>query len=359
MNKTLTVALTSVLAVIICAVMFVAIRSREMPVSSGEAGTAKQHISAGEEQTEEQVTISATAAEIIENVTETVSQANATKAPPAATRAENSTQAGGSGGSAGDTTAKPGETTAPAQSSATAPTEKPTETTTKKNVQTSSGTLAQDMTIMGLRKQGYDVYGTKKYIYNDDKNARQAKYGYNRFYDSAASLIDFHIETCRIAFKNYAGKDWMIQLWKGTYISDDEIGTVGCEIGLYNRTAGKYGGMFDHYNCAEQADWLNMEMTMLWDDDYDGNYSAQFTRTYDIYWWPTGFVDGQLRNRNDTSSIRVLGRITFKDSEMAEKFDAALSSVGFRKVTNFDPTVKDTYKRQICDVIFVWQDVRS
>ncbi|MBR4766161.1 MAG: DUF4474 domain-containing protein, partial [Clostridia bacterium] len=308
---------------------------------------------------EESTTGTQTLTETIKAVESTVTTAATTKAPSVFERAKKALTGDG------DETTKP-ETSTAAETETQSSTQtqkettaQPTETTTKKDVQTSSGVLAPDMTINGLRKEGYAVFSTGQYIYNDDKNAKQAKFGYNRFYDKAASLIDFHIDTCRIAFKNYAGKDWMVQLWKGTYISDEEIGTVGCEIGLYNRKAGTYGGLYDHYDCATEPDWLYMEMSMLWDDDYDGVYTPQFTRTYDKYWWPTGFVDGQLRNKNDTSSIRILGRITFKDSEMAELFDAALSRVGFKKVTTFNPDFKDTYKRQICDVIFCWQDARA
>ena len=231
-------------------------------------------------------------------------------------------------------------------------------TSPQSTARTSSGDLPKDMSIKGLYKLGYDSIGTKKYIYNNDKNAAQSKFGYNRFYDSAAGLLDFHIDTCRLPFKNYKGKDWMIQLWKGTYITG-EIGTVGCEIGLYNRAAGKWGGSFDHYACAKEPDWLNMEMTLLWDDEYNGNYKSQFTRNYGIYWWPTGFVDGQLRDIKDTSCLRVLGRITFTDEDMAKLFEAALANVGFKKVGTFDPTKPDTYRRYVCDVIFCWQDARD
>lgn len=222
---------------------------------------------------------------------------------------------------------------------------------------TSSGKLPKDMTISSLYWSGYDVWGTKKYIFNDDKTAAQSKFGYNRFYDKAAGLLDFHIDECRIKFNNYEGKDWMIELWKGTYITGD-IGTVGCEIGLYNRKHGKTGGVVDHYQCAT-GDMLPMEMTFLWDEGYNNNFKAQFTRSYQNYWWPTGFVDGQLRNKKDTSCLRVLGRITFKDSDMAQLFADSLNNLGFTEVSTFNPNYKDTFKHYKCDVIFVWQDVRD
>ncbi len=362
MKKNITLIVTTVAVIAMCALMISVMRSRGSVVTENPAETQEEIISenttAAESETQAQ-----TVTETIRAVTTTVRTTATTKAPSVFERAKKAL----TGDDEEPTTAaqqetvteKAAETETQSSTQKQTETTKVTETTTKKNVQTSSGVLAPDMTINGLRKQGFAVFSTGQYIYNDDKNAKQAKFGYNRFYDKAASMIDFYIDTCRITFKNYAGKDWMIQLWKGTYITDPEIGTVGCEIGLYNRKAGTYGGLYDHYNCATEPDWLYMEMSMLWDDDYDGVFTPQFTRTYDKYWWPTGFVDGQLQNKKDTSCIRVLGRITFKDSEMAELFDAALSRVGFKKVTTFDPDFKDTYKRQICDVIFCWQDARA
>ena len=63
-------------------------------------------------------------------------------------------------------------------------------------------------------------------------------------------------------------------------------------------------------------------------------------------------------NRNDSSPLRILGRITFKDEEMAVKFEEALVKKGFTRVSTFTPDVIDTYKRYGNDVIFLWQDVR-
>lgn len=222
---------------------------------------------------------------------------------------------------------------------------------------TTEGELPSDMSIAGLWRQGYDVIGLKPYIFNDDKdpNCMQANFGYNWVYDLGANLIDFHIETCKLPFE-YNGKQYRIQLWKGQYISG-EIGTVGGEIGLYTREPGKFYTK-DHYDCAPQDEWVYMEMTCLWDDDGDGVYSSQFTRNYDLFWWATGFVDGQLADLNDTSPVRILGRITFKDVEQAKAFEQALANKGFSSVSTFRPDVPDTYKRYGKDVIFIWQDAR-
>ncbi len=222
---------------------------------------------------------------------------------------------------------------------------------------TPSGDLPSDMSFAGLSKSGYDVIGHKDYIYNNDKDpdSFQKNFGYNPLYDAGANLIDFSIDTVRLQFR-YGDKDWMIQVWKGQYISGS-IGTVGGEIGVYNRPKGTIS-VLDHYNCAEEEDWLNMEMTVYWDENGTGEYLPQLTRNYTKYWWATGFVDGQLANRNDSSPMRILGRITFKDEEMAIAFEDALVKKGFTAVSTFSPDVIDTYKRHGKDVIFLWQDVR-
>ncbi len=148
----------------------------------------------------------------------------------------------------------------------------------------------------------------------------------------------------------------MIQAWKGQYISG-ELGTVGGEVGLYTRPKGTISAI-GHYDCAPREEWLNMEMTILWDEQGNGNYLPQLTRVYEPHWWPTGFVFGNLANKNDTDPLRVLCRITFKDEEMAQAFASSLSKEGFRSVSDFNPTVIDTYKIHGKDVIFIWQDAR-
>lgn len=221
----------------------------------------------------------------------------------------------------------------------------------------SSGKLPKDMSFSGLNSMGYKVYGTKEYIYNDDTDPAcvQANFGYNRLYDWGAQLIDFSIDTARMKFE-YGEKEYMIQIWKGQYISG-EMGTVGGEVGLYTRPKGTVSTI-GHYNCAPYEEWLNMEMTVLWDEEGNGNYLPQLTRAYSLHWWPTGFVFGQLADKKDSDPLRVLCRITFNEEGMAQAFAQALAQEGFESVSSFDPTVKDTFKIHGKDVIFIWQDVR-
>ncbi len=261
-------------------------------------------------------------------------------------------------------TTRPAATQPQTQATKPAETEPVTEEVTVHQIQagantgsavTPSGNLPQDMSFAGLSLMGYDVIGQKSYIYNDDKDPEcfQKNFGYNPLYDWGAQFIDFSIETTKLDF-NYDNKQYRIQLWKGQYISGS-IGTVGGEIGVYTRPKGSIG---EHYNCATEDDWLKMEMTVYWDEFDNGEYLPQFTRNYNDFWWATGFVDGQLKDRKDSNTLRVLGRITFESEEQAIAFDEAMSKKGFTRVEEFSPYEIDTYKRHGKDVIFIWQNIR-
>lgn len=219
----------------------------------------------------------------------------------------------------------------------------------------STGDLPQDMTFAGLSKMGYDVIGLKPYIYNDDKgpDSFQKNFGYHPIYDLGANLIDFSIETTKLDF-DYDDKEYRIQFWKGQYISG-EIGTVGGEIGVYTRPESASG---EFYNCAEEEDWVDMEMTVYWDEFDNGEYLPQFSRNYAKFWWCTGFVDGQLKNRRDSNTMRVLARITWETEEQAELFAEAMRKKGFTEVENFSPYEIDTFKIHGKDTIFLWQNIR-
>ncbi|MBR5562419.1 MAG: DUF4474 domain-containing protein [Clostridia bacterium] len=227
--------------------------------------------------------------------------------------------------------------------------------TTKSPITTQLPTTAvyhSDMSFSGLSSMGYNVFGSKPYIYNDDKdpNSLQKDFGYNPSYDLGASLIDFKIETEKIDFE-YDGKQYRIQFWKGQYISGD-IGTVGGEVGVYTRPKDSVG---EHYNCPAEDDWLKMEMTVFWDEFNNGEYLPQLTRHYDYFWWATGFVDGRLDENKNCDKLRILCRITFESDEQAIEFDKAMANNGFAKVGSFSPYEANTYKRSGTDVIFLWQ----
>lgn len=185
------------------------------------------------------------------------------------------------------------------------------------------------------------------YLYNENEqffyvedDPWQRQFGFNKIYDGAANFAVMYYDTVRVKF-NYAGKDWMIQMWKGQY----GMVFIGAEIGVYTKDPSR---TVDHYECASDADSLKMQMSL-----YDGD-KWLFTRKYDTYWWVTGFVPGTLTRFNDRSGLTVLAMITLKDQAMTGHFLEALKDNGFKKgYTGF--STHDTYKVEGNTVYINWR----
>ncbi len=192
----------------------------------------------------------------------------------------------------------------------------------------------------------YDPDGN--YYYTDDKAAWQSNFGFNEGYDSMAPVTMMFYDTVRTKF-NYGGKEWMVQTWKGQY----GYAFVGGEIGLYTRKAGSGGS---HYNCASKEDWLKMEMLFMWDETGTGVYEPIFQRPYADYWWCTGFVVGFDGHKN-RHQFRLMTRITFKDTEMANAFCEAFEANGFTRLDYLDENCIDSFVQVGNEVGFVWQNI--
>ena len=196
------------------------------------------------------------------------------------------------------------------------------------------------------------------YYYTDDKDCWQKNAGYNEVYDNMAPMTAMFIDQVRIRF-NYGGKDWMIQLWKGQY----GWLLVGAEIGLYTAEEGENTGAvtdINHYNCADQEDWLYMSMDCYWAEGNNGHYKKAFSRPYAKYWWPTGFVKGQLTKYTwPRTELKMKARITFKDVEMANLFVEELRKTGFVRAAGnaSSQLVDDSYYQSGADVWFLWSTV--
>ncbi len=230
-------------------------------------------------------------------------------------------------------------------------------TTTKKNTTVEAGTgLVDDI----IGPNGHQLLGYRKsaagYYYTDDKDCWQHGAGYNEFYDNMAGGAGMLIDQVRIRF-TYGGKDWMVQFWKGQY----GWLFVGAEIGLYTAPAGTYTGATgdaNHYNCADKEDWLYMQLDCYFDQNHDGHYVKIFTRPYGLYWWPTGFVKGQLtKYTKPRTELKVKGRITFKSEEMANLYVRGLIKCGFAHSGNLDNLVDDSYYQNGKDVWVLWSTI--
>lgn len=193
------------------------------------------------------------------------------------------------------------------------------------------------------------------YYYTNDKNSWQSNYGFNKLYDIVAPYMLMEYDYVRVHF-TYEEKDWMFQLWKGQY----GLLFYGCEMGVYNKThTDKKDGLFTTYSCAPKEDWLNMEMSMYHDKMLNGNYTREFTRDYDSYWWCTGFKEGHLLVEEPASELRMVSRVTFKSEEMASLFANGLEECGFLRLEG--KSTDDIDIDQFCvdgsDVYLKWQNI--
>ena len=190
------------------------------------------------------------------------------------------------------------------------------------------------------------------YYYTNDKKCWQYNFGFGKIYDFASPYILLEYDYIRVFF-TYEEKDWMLQMWKGQY------GMIfyGGEIGIYNRPHSEKGiGVWTIFACPAEEDWLQMEMT-LWHEELDGTWTREFTREYDYYWWCTGFKNGHLRIEEPADELRLTGRITFKDEEMAQLVAGGLEKCGLIKSDAKDRIGVDGYYLEGKDIHFSWQNI--
>ena len=213
---------------------------------------------------------------------------------------------------------------------------------------------------------GFDYDPGQDIIYSR-MDALQRKFGYAYGYDNAALAMSAVID-CEPIFFDYAGKHWMIELWKGQYGLE-----AGCEIGVYTRKIGDSSGIYPlldgtlgrrpgdgaashnlFYDCAADGDRLKLSLTLY----RDGR--ALFTRGPELHWWLTGFKWGVLA-RPEQLTVDI--GIEFPDAGMRDAFAGALRQLGYRDVQiagntvrfafakPFNPQPRDNAPRGVVDAI--------
>ncbi len=147
----------------------------------------------------------------------------------------------------------------------------------------------------------------------------QRAMAYSLLYDGASPLVYINFDTVRLKF-DYAGENWMIQVWKGQY----GLVFYGAEIGVYTKPAERN---FEVYDCADDDHLLKMSMDFY---EYETGFlkkptwEKKFSRPYGDYWWCTGFIPGN--RMGEFENLRLTARITMKDYDMLEAFTGALRS---------------------------------
>jgi UDP-2,3-diacylglucosamine pyrophosphatase LpxH len=175
----------------------------------------------------------------------------------------------------------------------------------------------------------------------------QRYFGYAYGYDAAALAMNAIID-CEPIFFDYAGKTWMIELWKGQYGLE-----TGCEIGVYNRTIGSTSFVYSildgtigqrpndpnpshnlFFDCASDSELLLMSSTLY------RKGQKVLSRGPEKHWWLTGFKWGLLSEPEDLTmdvSIECL------DGVMTSALVDSLRNMGYQTVHTNGNTVKFTF----------------
>lgn len=160
----------------------------------------------------------------------------------------------------------------------------------------------------GVMNIGFN-YESKEKAFFATNDCWQRQFGFMPLYDIGASMIGYDYLTRRIFF-DYAGKEWMVQVWKGNY--HWEI-FVGGEVGLYNRPAGTKNGW--HYACAADEEMIPMTMKV-----YDNN-ETYVDRSSELTWWMTGFK--AAGHGVSLKEVKLDSTFTFPTQEMCDAFTKA------------------------------------
>jgi len=103
--------------------------------------------------------------------------------------------------------------------------------------------------------------------------------GYSKLYDvlllQTSAMVN--VDTVRLKFP-YAGKNWMLQLWKGRYFI-----TTGGEVGIYNKPASRW---IDFYDAATDSERIEMSFKI----SHKETGAVFVDRPLTLHWWMTGFA---------------------------------------------------------------------
>jgi len=185
------------------------------------------------------------------------------------------------------------------------------------------------------------------YAYNT-RDPFQRIFGFNRVYDMFTFMAGVMADTIHCKF-SYQGREWMVQLWKGSYAFNL---SSGGEIGIYSKPERR---RLAHYDAAREPDWIGMEMTI-----YQGDEKL-FTRPMERQWWCTGYkfrmFTATLEHPRTNTTMEA--RLDFNDREMAALFCRALDEKGFHCVTErwMRFAAAETYSLDGTLVHLIWRGV--
>jgi hypothetical protein len=184
----------------------------------------------------------------------------------------------------------------------------------------------------GVYAAGF-LYDPGQDIIYSRRDPLQRQFGYAYGYDVAALGMNAILD-CEPIFFDYAGKHWMIELWKGQYGLE-----TGCEIGVYNRSINSTSPIYSlldatvgvrsgdsnpshnlFFDCANDNELLVMSSTL------HRNGQVLFFRGPERHWWLTGFKWGVYSRPQD---LTMDVSITCLDATMCTALVGALQAMGY------------------------------
>ena len=147
------------------------------------------------------------------------------------------------------------------------------------------------------------------YIARLSPGNKNKRYGFNIFYDIFSPLALMFLDTVRFPFE-YNGKEFMIQIWKGSYY----LISNGGEISIYERPLGR----FLQWDASEDTN-LDMTMRIYQKGELFLDFGPYRT------WWLGGFRFGNPFRLPVVSAnkLRMTGTIIFEDQAMLDAFLAS------------------------------------
>lgn len=193
----------------------------------------------------------------------------------------------------------------------------------------------------------YYAYDPAQHLVYNKEKAFQWMFGFNKFFDLFTGMMNVYADTTRFTFE-YGGKDWLIQLWKGSYAV---ILAAGGEVGIYNKPTTR---RIAHYDSARHADEL-MGVTM----SMYNNGKYMFTRAFGKRWWTTGYqvslTAGIQSRTKPRSNLTMDTTIQLLSSGMANAFAVELRERGFRQVGAASVSDVDTFSISGDTVRIIWR----
>jgi len=159
------------------------------------------------------------------------------------------------------------------------------------------------------------AYNPAQDIFYAERDSWQRKFGYCRAYDLAAPFLDMIIDSEPVYFA-YAGKNWLIELWKGQYGM-----TTGAEIGVYCTSRRVTDKSAAFYSAADDEDMPILSLQLI-------KNGRELFHIKQRHWWLTGFRLGEY---SELSELRAVCGITFPDKDMLGAFAAALAAKGYTR----------------------------